>query len=56
MKKLCRLTPALMLVVTAVSNGFSNGFILDTRPSPWTASVIMERFITEGVGLILVFR
>lgn len=46
---LCKLVPTVMLVTTAVSNGF----VLDTRPSPWTLSAIMERFITEPLGFVL---
>ena len=45
---LYKLMPALMLVITA----FSNGFVLDTRPSPWTVSAIIEKFITEPIGFI----
>ena len=48
-KLLYKLVSALMLVVTA----FSNSFVLDTRPSPWTLSAIMEKFITEPLGFIL---
>lgn len=52
MKKTCKLIPVLMLAITAVSNGFT----LDTRPSPCTLSAIMEKFITEPLGLILSFH
>ena len=51
-----RLTPALMLAVTAVSTAVSNGFTLDTRPSPWTLTAILEKFSTLPAGLTIIFR
>lgn len=49
---LYKIVPVLMLAITAVSNGF----VLDTRPSPWTMSAIIEKFITQPLGLILSVR
>lgn len=49
---LCKLIPALMLSITAVSNCF----VLDTRPSPWTECAVMEGFLTEPFGFLLLFR
>ena len=46
---LYKIVPGLMLAITAVSNGF----VLDTRPSPCTMSAIIEKFITQPLGLIL---
>lgn len=41
-----------MLAVTVVSNVFE----LDTRPSPWTFSAVMDTFSTESLGLTFLVR
>ena len=47
-----KMIPLLMLAAVAVSNGF----VLDTRPSPWIFGAIVDTFTTEPLGLSILFR
>jgi hypothetical protein len=48
----CKAIPLLMLAAVAVSNGFD----LDTRPSPWTFGAVLDEFSTEPLGLLILVR